>query len=158
MSFQDKALDLFAINGDRKMSYLSLTNISCVEKDSWGSDFTIDPRLKNNRIIKGKGWTDAKSVKRRWRILFRRTIFASRLVFIAQLNFYHLCSDVFHRITLCLKIPSRLPGPPLQQSINDCFCNCSIRLMYQFENSVIASTMSLCLWSEEVLWEAGQGQ
>ncbi len=29
---KDKAVGLFVLNGDRKMSYLSLNNISCVEK------------------------------------------------------------------------------------------------------------------------------
>lgn len=77
----------------------------CVKADSLGSTFTMDPRPEKKKtvlswLIKGEGWTDAKSVKRRWRILFRRTLFASRLVFIAQLKLYNLWSDVFYRITL----------------------------------------------------------
>ncbi len=48
---KDKAVDLFVLNGDRKMSYLSLTNVSCVEKDSWCSAFTMDPWLENNSLI-----------------------------------------------------------------------------------------------------------
>lgn len=48
---KEKAVGLFVLKGDRKTSYLSLTNISCVEKDSWGSAFTMDPWLENNSLI-----------------------------------------------------------------------------------------------------------
>ncbi len=48
---KNKAEGLFVLNGDRKMSYSSLNNISCVEKDSWGSAFTMDPWFENNSLI-----------------------------------------------------------------------------------------------------------